>query len=135
VTGERIVQCSWASVVLFAVVAGLDVVVDAFDPVAVGVCVALFLVSLAVWVYALGLAFVRSSRGDDIAVASLFFLQGSAPARVRTQLMLAFGISVVVAFATAWANPFGTLVPMLPLGLVGLWGARHGTFPPRRVGR
>jgi hypothetical protein len=23
------------------------------------------------------------------------------------------------------------LVPMLPLGLIGLWGARHGTFPPR----
>jgi len=21
---------------------------------------------------------------------------------------------------------------MYPLGLVGLWGARHGTFPPRR---
>ena len=41
-------------------------------------------------------------------------------------------VSVIVALATAWANPSGTLVPMLPLGLAGLWGARHGVFPARR---
>ena len=29
------------------------------------------------------------------------------------------------------ANPFGVLVPMLPMGLAGLWGARHGVYPPR----
>ena len=78
---------------------------------------------------------MRSSRGDDIAVASLFFLQGSAPAAVQKQLLGAFAASIVVAIATAWFNPFAVLVPMLPLGLVGLWGARHGEFPPRRVGR
>ena len=38
-----------------------------------------------------------------------------------------------VAAATAAAEPFGILVPMLPLGLLGLWGARHGVFPPRRT--
>jgi hypothetical protein len=127
VTGERIVQISWASVALFGVVGVLDIFIDAFDPVALGVCVALFLCSLPVWLYALGLAIVRSSRGDDIAVASLFFLQGSAPAAVQKQLLGAFAASIVVAIATAWFNP--------PLGLVGLWGARHGEFPPRRVGR
>jgi hypothetical protein len=120
---------------VFALVGLLDLVVDAFDPVAVGICVGLFLGSLPVWVYALGLAIVRSGRGDDIAVANLFFLQGSAPAEVRKQLLGAFAASIAVAIATAWANPFSVLVPMLPLGLVGLWGARHGTFPPRRVGR
>jgi hypothetical protein len=135
VTGERIVQISWASVALFGVVGVLDIFIDAFDPVALGVCVALFLCSLPVWLYALGLAIVRSSRGDDIAVASLFFLQGSAPAAVQKQLLGAFAASIVVAIATAWFNPFAVLVPMLPLGPVGLWGARHGEFPPRRVGR
>jgi hypothetical protein len=49
VTGERIVQISWASVALFGVVGVLDVFIDAFDPVALGVCVALFLCSLPVW--------------------------------------------------------------------------------------
>jgi len=38
-----------------------------------------------------------------------------------------------VTAATALAEPFGVLVPMLPLGLLGLWGARHGVFPPRRM--
>jgi hypothetical protein len=135
VKGERIMQLSWASVVLFAVVGALDIFIDAFDPVALGVCVALFLCSLPVWIYALGLAIVRSTRGDDIAVASLFFLQGSAPAPVQKQLLGAFAASIAVAIATAWFNPFAVLVPMLSLGLVGLWGARHGDFPPRRVGK
>jgi hypothetical protein len=136
VTGPRIVIASWAAIALFAVVAGLDAIgLDALDDAAVGVCVALFLVSLPVWIYAFGLAVVRSGRGDDIAVASLFFLQGSAPAGVRKHLMAATGISVVIAAATAFANPFSVLVPMLPLGLAGLWGARHGTYPPRTAVR
>ena len=133
--GQRIVQCSWASVIVFAVVGGLDVVIDAFDPIAVGVCLVLFLISLPVWLYALGSAITRSARGDEIAVASLFFLQGSAPADVQKHLLGAFGLSIVVALATAWFNPFAVLVPMLPLGLAGLWGARHGTYPPRRTRR
>jgi hypothetical protein len=133
--GERIVQVAWVSVAVFAIVGVLDIVIDAFDPVAVGVCVALFLASLPVWMYALGLAIVRSGRGDDIAVASLFFLQGSAPVPVRNRLLGAVGAAIVVAIITAWANPFAVLVPMLPLGLAGMWGSRHGTFPRRRVGR
>jgi hypothetical protein len=133
--GSRIVWCAWLSVAVLAVVGLIDIVVDAFDAVAVTVCVVLFLVSLGVWVYALGLAFVRSSRGDDIVVAGLFFLQGSAPAPVRNRLLGAVGASVVVAAATAWANPFAVLVPMLPLGLTGTWGARYGRFPARRTGR
>ena len=82
-TGARIVQASWASVVLLAIVGVLDMLVDGFDGVAVGVCVVLFLGSLPIWLYALGRAAARSTRGDDIAVMSLFFLQGSAPAPVR----------------------------------------------------
>jgi hypothetical protein len=132
VIGVRIIQVSWISVALVAVTGLIDLVVDAFDPIAVGVCVVLFLASLPVWVYAFGLAVVRSGRGDDIAVASLFFLAGSAPATVRNHLLGAFVASIVVAAITAWANPFVVLVPMFPLGLAGLWAARHGTFPRRR---
>jgi hypothetical protein len=91
----------------------------------------LFLISLPIWLYGFGLAVVRSARGDEIGVASLFFLAGSAPSDVRRWLFGALGLSLVVAFATAWANAFAVLEPMLPLALVGLWGARHGTFPPR----
>jgi hypothetical protein len=130
--GARIIQFSWASVILFSLVAIVDAVGVPIDALAVGLCLVLFVVSLPIWAWAFGLAVVRTGRGDDIVVSSLFFLTGSAPDRVRRHLLGAFGVSIVVALATAWANPFGVLVPMLPLGLVGLWGARHGVFPARR---
>ena len=103
----------------------------AFDDVAAGVALTLFLASLPIWFYGFGLAVVRSSRGDDIGVGGLYFLSGSAPTDVRRWLLGALGISVVLAFGTAWANPFAVLEPMLPLALVGLWAARHGEFPVR----
>jgi hypothetical protein len=75
---------------------------------------------------------VRSSRGDDVTVPGLFFLSnGAAPASVRKHLMASLGVAIVVAIATVKANPFSALVPMLTLGLAGMWSARHGTFPPR----
>ena len=130
--GSRIIVAAWGSVVLFALVAIPDLLgLDAFDDAAVGVSAVLFLVSLPIWIYAFFLAVVRTGRGDDIAVSSLFFLAGSAPSTVRKQLMYAFAASVVLAAITCWANPAAVLVPMLPLGLAGLWGARYGTFPAR----
>lgn len=134
VAGDRIVQCSWISVIVFAIAAVLSYV-DALKGISVAVCVVLFIASFPVWIYALIAAFSRSAQGDDIAVASLFFLQGSAPPPVQKSLLGAFGVSIVVVVATVWVNPFTVLVPMLQLGLVGLWGARYGTFPPRRMGR
>ena len=61
---------------------------------------------------------------------------GEEGLRVRRQLLGAFGVQVVVALATAAIRPFtglafGILVPTYGLGLVGLWGARRGAFPPR----
>ncbi len=91
----------------------------------------LFLVALPVWVYAFLSAVGRTARGDDIAVASLFFLQRSAPRPVRASLLAALAACLGVTALTAKANPFGVLVPMLPLGLTGLWGALHGTYPAR----
>jgi hypothetical protein len=77
----------------------------------------------------------RSAQGDEIVVASLFLMQGDAPRPVRVQLFSALAASAVLAAATGAADAFGILVPMLPLGLIGLWGARYGTFPPRRDAR
>jgi hypothetical protein len=132
VIGRRIIVVSWAALVLFAVVAVPDALgLHALDTTAAIVSLALFLGSLPVWLYAFGLVLVRSARGDDIAVGSWVFLIGSAPGDVRRHLMGATVVSVVLAFATAWANPFGVLVPMFSLGMAALWGARHGTYPPR----
>ena len=108
----------------------------ALEGVAIAVSLTLFAASLVVWTYAFGLAVVRTTRGDDVTVPGLFFLSaGAAPRAVRRHLMGSLAVSVAVAIATVKANPFSALVPMLALGLPGLWGARHGTFPPRRAPR
>jgi hypothetical protein len=134
VTGNRIVIASWVSLALFTVVAvpnalGLHIL----DTATTAVSLLLFGVSLVIWLYAFGVAIARSARGDDIVVSSWVFLTGSAPARVRHHLLWATAASIVVGFATAFTNAFGVLVPMLPLGFAALWGARYGTFPPRRT--
>ena len=131
-SGQSIVASSWIANALFAATAiPFAVGVDDFEGVAVGVALALFFLSLVVWGWAFAVAFARSAQGDDLAVASLYLTVGGAPREVRWQLFSALGACLVVTVATAAADPFGVLVPMLPLGLVGLWAARHGTFPPR----
>jgi hypothetical protein len=133
--GRGIVVSSWVANALFFVIAVPAAVgVNALDDPAVGVALTLFAVSLVVWPWALGRAFVRSAEGDDIAVASLFLTLGDGPRQVRWHLFGALGVCVVIAAATAADDPFGVLVPMLPLGFIGLWAARYGTFPPRRTG-
>jgi hypothetical protein len=131
--GSRIVVASWVSVILFAVAAiPAAAGVSALRGAALGVSVTLFVIGIAVWVWGFGVALVRNASGDDIVVGSLFLLQGSPPRGVRRHLYLALAASVVLAGATATNDAFGILVPMLPIGLIGLWGARYGTFPPRK---
>ena len=130
--GRSIVIGSWVALAVFAAVIVPDVAgVRALDGTAAGVSLALFLSALFIWFYAFGVAVVRSARGDDIGVGGLFFLFGSAPSDVRRWLFAALGVSAVLAFASAAGNAYAALEPMFPLALVGLWGARHGTFPPR----
>jgi hypothetical protein len=132
--GRAIAAASWAGNVLFAVTAiPVALGVDAFDDPAVVVALLLFFASLVVWCWALGLAAVRTTRGDDVQVMTLFLLEGRVPSRVRWALYGSFLVCLAITVATAAANPFGVLVPMWPLGLVGLWGARHGVYPPRKT--
>jgi len=105
--------------------------VSAFEAPAVAAALLLFAISMVVWPWVLASAFVRSAQGDEIVVANLFLTVGDAPREVRVHLFAALAASVVIAAATAASDPFGVLVPMLTLGLVGLWAARHGSFPPR----
>jgi hypothetical protein len=98
----------------------------------------LFVAGLAAFAAALVRAAARSRR-EELSVAGLFLLTGSAPVAVRRAMLGALAVQTVVAIATAAARPFtplafGVLVPTLGLGACGLWAARHGTFPPRRHG-
>jgi hypothetical protein len=132
VPGVRIIRSSWIVNVVFALSAApFALGVGALEPLAVGTALALFAVSLVVWVWAFSVAVVRSSRGDDIAVGNLFLFEGQVPPGVRKQLFWSVGVCLAITTITASANPFGVLVPMLPVGLIGLWGAKHGVFKIR----
>lgn len=132
IRGRGIEVASWGANAVFAATAvPLALGVDRFEGVAAGVALALFLVGMVVWCWALFAAFLRSARGDHIAVTTLFLMEGRVPARIRWSLFGALAVCLGVTAGTAAADPFGVLVPFLPLGLVGLWGARHGDYPAR----
>ena len=131
--GGRIIAASWIGNAIFAATAiPAAAGVEALDAAAIGVALGLFAISLGVWCWAFAIALARTTRGDDVVVGSLFLLQGPVPRRVRAHLFGSLSVCLVITAVTAAAEPFGVLVPMLPLGLAGLWGARHGTYPPRR---
>ena len=135
-TSDPVVKPAVWGTVAFVVAALIGI--PAPDPLAVSVAV------FDLLLFALGvLAFVRTlltaaqrSREEELSVAGIWFLQGSAPNDVRTWLLGALAVQVVVGIGTAMARPdplaFGTLVPVFGLGLCGLWAVRSGTFPPRR---
>jgi hypothetical protein len=131
--GERIIVASWAGNVVFAATAVPAALgLDALDTAAIVTELVLFMISIVVWMWAFGVAMVRSAQGDEIVVSNLFLVQGDVPRRVRVQLFSSLAVALVIAAGTAVADPFGVLVPMLPLAFAGLWGARHGQFPARR---
>lgn len=90
-------------------------------------------VGLFLWGYAMG---VVRSREEQITMGGLFFLSGTAPKVVRFRLRMAFAAQVVLAVAAASIRPytavaFAVLAPMLGLGVMAAWAARHGTFFPK----
>lgn len=138
VGADPIVRATLAGTVAFTVAA----VAAAISPGALAVPAAVLdLVLFAVGVVAFVAALVRAaarSRREELSVAGLFFLSGSAPAAVRRALLGAVAVQTVVALATASARPFtplafGVLVPTFGLAACGLWAARHGAFPVRRA--
>lgn len=130
--GRRIVTVSWLTTGIFAVTAVADRVgIDALEPVATGTALAFFGVGIVVWFVAFARA-VGRSRTEEITLGGLFFLIGTAPRPIRLQLMGSLVVAIAAAGATATAAPFGVLEPVLPLALAGLWGARHGSFGPRK---
>lgn len=131
--GRRVVAAAWLHLALLV---GLAVPVmlgvgDSEIPLAT-FGLASLLAGFVVWIAAFVQAAARTTRGDDVVVASWVFLQGSAPATVRRHLLGAAGLTVALAIATMRASPFVWLANLLPLGLAALWSARHGTFPARR---
>jgi hypothetical protein len=135
--GGGIVNASFVGTgALVATSVAAAVLPDTFGLVHAGLSVLLFVVGTGalLWAYALG---VSRSRTDLMSVPGLFFLAGeAAPASTRRALRVAVAVEVVAVVAAASIRPytevaFGILAPMYGLGLMGVWGGRYGTFPPR----
>ncbi|MFN8017923.1 MAG: hypothetical protein U0P45_07345 [Acidimicrobiales bacterium] len=76
---------------------------------------------------------VGRSREEDIALAGLFYLTGSAPDEVRRPFLgLWFAQMAIAVGAIAVARPpFGVMAPVWGIGMITWWASRHATFPPR----
>jgi hypothetical protein len=141
--GIGLLRASWVGTVVFVLAAvGALAAPDALGRPFAAVAGALFFGGIVAFLLAYFRAIGRS-REDLIGVGGLYFLAGCAPRGVQVVMLTSLAVEVVVGVATAAIrfsslgnddlNPlaFGILVPMWGLGLAGLWGARHGTFPPR----
>lgn len=135
--GRVILRVAVGSTVLFGVVSLLAAVwPGTFAPVAVPVALLLFALGCAAFAWAYAVA-VGRSRHDAVSLGGMFFLsEGAAPAPVARTLRTVLAVQVTVAVAAAAARPytalaFGVLAPTSAVGLMALWAARHGRFPPR----
>ena len=146
ISASPIVRFNLVASAFFTVVAVVSAVVfdDVFRVVVVVVSLALFAVGVATYLVGF-FAAVQRSRDSQIAVSQLFFLTGSvAPRDVKVPMLAALAAQTIVGIAAAVARPstdgkagsvlaFGVLVPMLGLGLNGLWASRHGAFDERDI--
>ncbi len=78
---------------------------------------------------------VGRSRTDDISMAGLFYLTGSAPIVVRRAFLGLWFVQIAVGAVSVVTvhPPFGVLAPLWGIGLIAVWGSRYGVFPPRPV--
>jgi hypothetical protein len=134
--GRGIVLASWIGTGLLTVTAAAGAIAPHTLAVpALVVALVMFFGGIGAFAWAYFIAIGRS-RESDISLSGVYGLAGSAPGAVRAKLFGAFGAQVVVAVATAATRPystlsFGILAVMWGLGLIGLWGAKYGAFPPR----
>lgn len=144
VSSSPIVRFNVVATVVFVVVAAVSAVVfdDVFRVVIVVVSLSLFAVGVATFLLGFFGA-VQLSREREISVAQLFFLTGAVAGRgVKMPMLACLALQATAGIAAAIARPstdgkagsvlaFGVLVPMLGLGLNGLWASRHGVFDER----
>ena len=133
--GQVVLNLAYLGTGIFVAGAVAQVLVDDVIDVVTLYSVALFVAGLAAmtWAYALG---VVRSRDEQIDLPGLFFLAGSAPKEVARPFRVLVVVQVVIAVIAASLQPFtnaafGVLVPLFGLGMMALWGGRHGRFPPK----
>ena len=105
----------------------------------------LFAVGVAAFIWGYFSA-VQRSRSDEISVAGLFllidgvasqFVMRAMNAALATQVIVGLGGAIIRSSTDGVAGStlaFGVLVPLLGLGLNGLWASKYGSFGKRILG-
>jgi len=145
--GSFLVKCNLVLTSIFVAMSIVAAVTFTSPWKTIGVVVSLGCFSVGIVAFLWGYwTAVQRSRADNISVASLYFLfDKCAPQSVARLMNGALAIQMLVAVATAISRTttdgragstlaFGVLVPMMGLGLNGLWGATYGAFAPRQFG-
>ena len=134
--GSTLVRLSWAGTLISCATSIANAATGSRREYWLSAAPALVLLALGcvafLWAFAVA---VERSRTEEIGVGGLFFLEGCAPRRAQLVMMASVAVQTVVPLVVAIIRPFtafAVLAPVWSLGLAGLWGARHGTFPPRR---
>jgi len=140
----KIVKLNAALTAVFVVITVLAVVVfnSPLRRLVAIVDLVLFAIGVATFIWAYFSA-VQRSRSDEISVAGLFLLiDGVASKSVMRVMNSALAIQVTVGLGGAIIRrstdgvagstlAFGVLVPLLGLGLNGLWASKYGSFGKR----
>jgi hypothetical protein len=129
---------------LFFVVTAVAAVIFTPSTRTIGVVVDLVLFAVGVAAFIWGyFSAVQRSRVDEISVASLYFLSGQVADKQVQKIMngcliaqLVIGLAGAIARSSTDGKAgstlaFGVLVPLLGLGLNGLWASQFGSFTPR----
>ena len=76
---------------------------------------------------------VDRSRTEVVDLAGLFYLTGSAPQPVRRAFLGLWFAQIAIATVSVFTidPPFGVMAPLWGIGLLAVWGGRHGQFPAR----
>ena len=134
--GVWIIALAWQSTVAlipFLLVGLIDV--NRFGILVAVVSCSYFFLGLSCLLVALLIGLSRS-KYEIVNVGNLFLLQGSVPKPVQKIFLVSLFFQSLSVVLVAAMRPysilaFGVLAPTLIIGLLGLWGAKHGEFPSR----
>ena len=143
---NSIVRFNFVLTAVFVVVTALAVIIfsPALRSMVAVVDLVLFAIGVATFIWGYFSA-VQRSRSDEISVAGLFLLIDKvAPKSIMRAMNAALAIQIIVGLAGAIIRgstngkpgstlAFGVLVPLLGLGLNGLWASKHGSFGARTL--
>ena len=136
--GRRLVIANRAGTAVFCTVTALGVAwTDGAGSAAQIVALVLFAAGCAAFGRAYVVA-VRRSRHEQLSTLAAFLAMPGAPAALRAEFRITTALQFAAGLTGAALRPFGVLAfgilaGVYGLGLIGLWGASFGVFPPRSL--